>query len=47
MASLIHWFQRHTTTDDRITRAKKIVVLFVALFSAVGLLANYLLFISS
>ena len=47
MASLIHWFQRHTTTDDRITRAKKIVVLFVALFSAVGLLANYLLFVST
>ncbi len=46
MASLIHWFQRHTTTDDRITRAKKIAVLFVALFSAIGLLANYLLFIS-
>ena len=47
MASLIHWFQRNTTTDDRIARAKKIVVLFVALFSAVGLLANYLLFVSS
>jgi signal transduction histidine kinase/ActR/RegA family two-component response regulator len=46
LASLIHWFQRHTTTDDRITRAKKIAVLFVALFSAIGLLANYLLFIS-
>ena len=47
MAQLIHWFERHTTTDDRIARAKKIVVLFVALFSALGLLANYLLFISS
>jgi signal transduction histidine kinase/ActR/RegA family two-component response regulator len=47
MAQLIHWFDRHTTTDDRIARAKKIVVLFVALFSAFGLLANYLLFISS
>lgn len=46
MASLIHWFQRHTTTDDRITRAKKIAALFVAIFSAIGLLANYLLFIS-
>jgi len=46
MAQLIHWFQRHTTTDDRITRAKKTVVLFIALFSAVALLANDLLFIS-
>lgn len=46
MVSLIHWFQRHTATDDRITRAKKTAVLFVALFSAIGLLANYLLFIS-
>ncbi len=47
MGQLIHWFQRHTTTDDRITRAKKIVVLFVALFSGIGLLANYLLFVST
>jgi signal transduction histidine kinase/ActR/RegA family two-component response regulator len=47
MAQLIGWFQRHTTNDDRITRAKKIVVLFVALFSGIGLLVNYLLFISS
>ncbi len=46
LASLVHWFQRHTTTDDRITRAKKIAALFVALFSAIALLANYLLFIS-
>ncbi len=46
MAHLIHWFQRHTATDDRITRAKKIVVLFIALFSAIALLANDLLFIS-
>lgn len=47
MTRLTTWFHVHTASDDHITRAMKMVVLFVALFSAIGLLANYILFLIS
>lgn len=47
MTRLTAWFHHHTASDDRITRAMKMVILLVALFSGIGLLANYVLFLFS
>lgn len=45
MDAIGSWYRQHTEADDHITRANKLVILFVALISGIGLLGNYLLFV--